>query len=78
MEKKQIVATIYNKPVMTKSEARTEGEKALEVFFSKGGIIQVNDKKRKAPKTKMSSKSSRGFVSGTSGFAVGFPSKTFV
>ena len=78
MEKKQIVATIYNKPVMTKSEARTEGDRAMQAFLRKGGVIQVNDKKRKAPKTKMSSKSSRGFVSGTSGFAVGFPSKTFV
>lgn len=78
MEKKQIVATIYNKPVMTKAEARTEGDRAMQAFLRKGGVIQVNDKKRKAPKTKMSSKSSRGFVSGTSGFAVGFPSKTFV
>ena len=78
MEKKQIVATIYNKPVMTKSEARTEGDRAMQTFLRKGGVIQVNDKKRKAPKTKMSSKSSRGFLSGTSGFATGYPRKTFV
>lgn len=76
MEKKQIVATIYNKPVMSKAEARTEGEKAMQAFLNKGGIIQVNDKKRKAPKSKMSGKSSRGFMGGTSGFAVGFPSKS--
>ena len=78
MEKKQIVATIYNKPVMSKAEARAEGEKAMQVFLSKGGIVQVNDRKRKAPKTKMSGKSSRGFMGGTGGFATGYPRKTFV
>jgi hypothetical protein len=78
MEKKQIVATIYNKPVMSKSEARAEGEKAMKAFLKKGGVVQVNEKKRKAPKTKMSSKSSRGFMGGTGGFATGYPRKTFV
>ena len=78
MEKKQIVATIYNKPVMSKAEARAEGEKAMQVFLSKGGIVQVNDRKRKAPRTKMSGKSSRGFMGGTGGFATGYPRKTFV
>lgn len=76
MEKKQIVATIYNKPVLTKAEARSEGERAMQAFLKKGGVIQVDEKKRKAPRTKMSSKSSRGFMGGTSGFAVGFPSKS--
>ena len=78
MEKKQIVATIYNKPVMSKSEARAEGEKAMQLFLKKGGVIQVNEKTRKAPKTKMSGKSSRGFMGGTGGFATGYPRKTFV
>jgi len=78
MEKKQIVATIYNKPVMTKAEARAEGEKALKAFLKKGGVVQVDEKKRKAPKTKMSGKSSRGFMGGTGGFATGYPRKTFV
>jgi hypothetical protein len=78
MEKKQIVATIYNKPVMSKSEARAEGEKAMKAFLKKGGVVQVDEKKRKAPKTKMSVKSSRGFMGGTGGFATGYPRKTFV
>jgi hypothetical protein len=78
MEKKQIVATIYNKPVMSKSEARAEGEKALQAFLKKGGVVQVDEKKRKSPKTKMSGKSSRGFMGGSSGFATGYPSKTFI
>jgi len=72
------VASIYNKPVMTKSEARAEGEKAMKAFLKKGGVIQVNEKTRKAPKTKMSGKSSRGFMGGTGGFATGYPRKTFV
>jgi hypothetical protein len=75
-EKKLIVATIYNKPVMTKAEARAQGEKAMKIFLKKGGVIQVDEKKRKVPKTKMSGKSSRGFVSGTGGFATGFPRKS--
>jgi hypothetical protein len=78
MEKKQIIATIYNKPVMSKSEARAEGEKAMQAFLKKGGVVQVNQKTRKAPRTKMSGKSSRGFMSGTGGFSTGFPRKTFV
>lgn len=78
MEKKQIVATIYNRPVQTKSEARAESERAMQAFLRSGGVIQVNDKKRKAPKASMSSKSSRGFIGGTSGFATGFPSRTFI
>jgi hypothetical protein len=78
MEKKQIIATIYNKPVMSKSEARAEGEKAMQAFLKKGGVVQVNQKTRKAPRTKMSGKSSRGFMGGTGGFSTGFPRKTFV
>jgi hypothetical protein len=77
-EQKLIVATIYNKPVMSKAEARAEGEKALQLFLKKGGVVQVDEKKRKSPKTKMSGKSSRGFMGGTSGFATGYPRRTFV
>jgi hypothetical protein len=76
MEKKQIVATIYNRPVQTKSEARAESEKAMKAFLRAGGVIKVDERKPRAPKAKMSSKSSRGFVSGTSGFATGMPRKT--
>jgi hypothetical protein len=74
--KKQIVATIYNRPVQTKAEARAESEKAIAAFLRAGGVIQVDERKRRAPKAKMASKSSRGFVSGTSGFATGMPRKT--
>ncbi len=75
-EKQMIVATIYNRSVKTKAEVRAEGEKALKAFLRKGGVIQVDEKKRRAPKTKMSAKSSRGFVSGTGGFATGYPRKS--
>lgn len=75
MEKKQIVATIYNRPVQTKSEARAESDKALKAFLRAGGVIQES-KSRRNPKPKMSGKSSRGFISGTSGFATGFPRRT--
>jgi hypothetical protein len=75
MEKKQIVATIYNRPVQTKSEARAESEKALKAFLKSGGVIQES-KSRRAPKTSMSGKTSRGYISGTSGFATGFPRRT--
>ena len=35
-------------------------------------------KPRKAPKTVARVKSSKGFIKGSNGFAVGFPVKTFV
>jgi hypothetical protein len=38
------------------------------------GVKTTVYKSRKAPKSKMRSKSSRGFVQGTSGIATGFPS----
>jgi len=76
MKNKKVVAVIYNTSVKTKSEIRAEGEKALKAFLRKGGVIQVDEKKRRAPKSKMSAKSSRGFVSGTGGFANGFPRKS--
>ena len=63
MKNKKVVAVIYNRSTQTK-------------FLRKGGVIQVDEKKRRAPKSKMSAKSSRGFVSGTGGFANGFPRKS--
>ena len=74
-EKKLIVATIYNKPVMTKAEARAESEKALKAFFRKGGSVIV-EKPQRVKKTAMAAKSSKGFVSGTSGFASGYPRRS--
>ena len=76
MKNKKVVAVIYNRSTQTKAEIRDEGEKALKAFLRKGGVIQVDEKKRRAPKSKMSAKSSRGFVSGTGGFAAGFPRKS--
>lgn len=76
MKNKKVVAVIYNRSTQTKAEIRAEGEKALKAFLRKGGVIQVDEKKRRAPKSKMSVKSSRGFVSGTCGFANGFPRKS--
>jgi hypothetical protein len=76
MKNKQIVSVIYNRPVQTKAEARSESEKALKAFLKAGGVVQVDEKKRKAPKSKMSGKNSRGFINGTSGFATGYPRKS--
>lgn len=59
----------------SKSQVRTETADALEQFLARGGQIEVV-KARKAPKAKMSAKSSRGFQSGTSGFATGFPKRS--
>lgn len=59
----------------SKSQVRTETADALAEFLARGGSIEVV-KARKAPKQKMSAKSSRGFATGTSGFAIGYPSKS--
>ena len=59
----------------SKSELRAESEKALKKFLKQGGSIEIV-KSRKAPKSKMRTKSSRGFVQGTSGFATGAPKKS--
>ena len=63
--------TIYK----TKSELRTETSEALQTFLAKGGSIQVvpAKKTRKRTTQKMAAKTSRGFQSGTSGFATGYP-----
>lgn len=59
----------------TKSELRAEMDKQLKKFLKAGGSIEIV-KSRKAPKQKMTCKNSRGFTTGTSGFATGMPSKT--
>jgi len=76
MNKKQVkVATIYNRSVQSKAEIRAESEKAFKMFLKKGGVIEVGRPAR-ARKSKMVSKSSRGFVAGTGGFATGFPRRS--
>lgn len=61
----------------TKSQLRAETEIQLGKFFRTGGSVEVV-KSRKAPKQRMSGKTTRVGSTGTSGFAVGFPSKSFV
>lgn len=74
-EKKAMIATIYNRSVVTKSEARAESEDAITKFLQAGGVIQECKPSRRGAKAgrKMSGKTSRGFQSGTGGFATGFP-----
>ncbi len=74
-EKMAIVATIYNRSVQSKAEIRAESEKALKAFLKRGGVIQEG-KPARTKKSKMSAKSSKGFVSGTSGFANGYPRRS--
>jgi hypothetical protein len=59
----------------SKVELAKETEKQIKEFLRKGGSIEVV-KSRKAPKQTMRSKSSRGFVQGTSGFPAGAPRKS--
>jgi hypothetical protein len=59
----------------TKTELRAETEKQIKAFLRKGGSIEIV-KARKAPKQKMTVKNSRGFCTGTSGFANGMPRKS--
>ena len=65
---------IYNMQLRTKAESRAAAEKEIKAFLRKGGVINV-EKPQKNPKTFMSAKSSRGFMTGTSGFAIGYPRK---
>ena len=58
-----------------KSVVRQETSDAVAEFLARGGQIEVV-KSRKAPKQKMRAKNSRGFNGGSSGMAVGFPSKS--
>jgi hypothetical protein len=61
----------------SKSELRAETEKQLKAFLRKGGSIEVI-KPRKAPKQRMSGKTTRNASTGTSGFATGFPRKSCI
>ena len=58
-----------------KSQLRTETSEALQQFLACGGQIQVV-KSRKAPKQLMRGKSTKSGSTGTSGFAVGYPTKS--
>jgi hypothetical protein len=59
----------------SKSQLRTETSEALQQFLARGGQVQLV-KSRKAPKQLMRSKSTKSGSTGTSGFAVGYPSKS--
>jgi hypothetical protein len=59
----------------SKSQVRTETQDAVELFLARGGQIQVV-KSRKAPKQKMSGKTTRSGSTGSSGFAAGFPKRS--
>ena len=59
----------------SKSQVRTETQDAVSLFLARGGQIQVV-KARKAPKQRMSGKTTRQSSTGTSGFATGFPKRT--
>lgn len=65
---------MINTLVKSKSELRAETEKQLKAFLKRGGVIEVV-KARKAPKQKMSAKTTRNASTGTSGFATGYPRK---
>jgi hypothetical protein len=75
-EKQAITSTIYNTTLKTKSQLRAEGEKALQAFLKRGGAITEVKASRRKSTSKMRASSSRGFVSGTSGFANGYPKRT--
>jgi hypothetical protein len=58
-----------------KSQLRVETSEALQQFLATGGRIELV-KSRKAPKQRMSGKTTKSGSTGTSGFAVGYPSKS--
>jgi len=66
--------TIYK----SKVQLREETSEAIQSFLASGGTIQIVPAKKMRRRTtqKMTSKSSRGFQSGTSGFATGYPRKS--
>jgi len=59
----------------SKNEMRAEMELALKKFLKSGGVIE-QVKARKAPKQKMKAKSTRSPAKSTSGFAIGYPSRS--
>jgi hypothetical protein len=68
-------AVIYNHSTKTKAQLRSESNDAMALFLASGGVIQQGRKPRARKGGKMASKTTR-FVSGTSGFANGFPRKS--
>jgi hypothetical protein len=76
MNEKQVkIATIYNRSVKTKAELRAESEEQVALFLKRGGVIEYGKPARKKTGSKMSGKTTR-YVSGTSGFANGYPRKS--
>ena len=63
-----------NEVYKSKSQVREETKDAVAEFLAKGGQITVV-KARKAPKQKMSGKTTRNVVGGT-GFARGYPTRS--
>ncbi len=74
-EQQARISTIYNKSIKTKAELRAESQDAITLFLKRGGVIQEAKPSRRKIKATMSSKTTR-FVSGTSGFANGYPRKS--
>jgi len=64
--------TIYK----SKSQIREETNKQVELFLKRGGQVEVV-KTRKAPKQRMSGKTTRSSSTGTSGFATGYRTSNF-
>jgi hypothetical protein len=64
-----------NEVYKSKSQLREETSEALQQFLARGGQIQ-RVKARKAPKQKMLGKTTRNASTGSSGFAVGYPSRS--
>jgi hypothetical protein len=60
----------------SKSQVRQETEAQVALFLKRGGVVQVV-KARKAPKQKMSGKTTRSSSTGTSGFATGYRTSNF-
>jgi len=60
----------------TKSQLRAESAEQMAKFIRSGGVVQVVERRARAHKQVMTAKNSRGFVTGTSGFAMGFPRKS--
>jgi hypothetical protein len=71
LKKEYIMSIIYK----SKSQLRQETSDSLQQFLARGGQIEIV-KARKAPKSKMSGKTTKSGSTGTSGFAVGYPSKS--
>lgn len=69
-------ATIYNTSIKSKAEMRAESADAIALFLKKGGVITECKASRRRNGSKMAGKSSKGFVTGTSGFANGYPKRS--